>query len=175
MERGRGIYLPTYCVSPAAQDVILYQCPTLPQGYSPTSGKPSPKFTNYTLDVTEMMRLLMPLADSVRERKIRTLTKSLFTTSYDSNQVSPFYRAGLGNCFYCKTQYNLYPMTSVLHHHNVPHHSLWGVCTSCTAHVNTYLKTKQFVMSRNCLPPSESYTQQTSNVWSVSYTQQTSI
>ena len=49
------------------------------QGYSPTSGKPSPKFTNYTLDVEEMMRLVTGLGDRVRERKLRAHAHKLFT------------------------------------------------------------------------------------------------
>ena len=51
------------------------------QGYSPTSGKPSPKFTNYTLDVEELMRLVTGLGDRVRERKMKILshTRGLFT------------------------------------------------------------------------------------------------
>ena len=52
------------------------------QGYSPTSGQPNPKFTNYTLDVEEMMRLMTGLGERVRERKIKALTNThnkLFT------------------------------------------------------------------------------------------------
>lgn len=51
------------------------------QGYSPTSGKPSPKFTNYTLDVVEMMRLVTGLGDRVRQRKIDMLSHNLLTVN----------------------------------------------------------------------------------------------
>ncbi|CAI8028717.1 EGF domain-specific O-linked N-acetylglucosamine transferase [Geodia barretti] len=53
------------------------------EGYSPTSGNPSPKFTNYTLDVEELMRLVTGLGDRVRERKMERHAHSLglFTTS----------------------------------------------------------------------------------------------
>jgi protein O-GlcNAc transferase len=53
------------------------------EGYSPTSGKPSPKFTNYTLDVAEMMRLVTGLGDRVRQRKMDSLSHTLFTLNSD--------------------------------------------------------------------------------------------
>ena len=44
------------------------------QGLHPQLGTPHAKFTNYSFDVTEFMRLLARLTDTTRERKKNYLT-----------------------------------------------------------------------------------------------------
>ena len=44
------------------------------QGKHPTLGTPHAKFTNYTFDVEEFMRLVTDLGDHVRRRKMDTLS-----------------------------------------------------------------------------------------------------
>jgi len=49
------------------------------QGFHPTMNTPHAKFTNYTFDVEEFMRLLLDLADGVIERKTAALSHSIFS------------------------------------------------------------------------------------------------
>ena len=48
------------------------------QGLHPQLGTPHAKFTNYTFDVNEFMRLMTKLGDDVRERKQAYKTHELF-------------------------------------------------------------------------------------------------
>ena len=53
------------------------------QGKHPQLGTPHAKFTNYSFDVTEFMRIMTALGESVRERKRVALTHSILKTTSD--------------------------------------------------------------------------------------------
>ena len=54
---------------------FVFLLPT--QGYHPTMNTPHAKFTNYTFDVDEFMRMVLKLADGVLDRKTATLSHNI--------------------------------------------------------------------------------------------------
>ena len=59
-----------YGYKPIELQHFIFLCTTLLQGVHPTMGTPHAKFTNYSFDVEEFMRLVINLADGVLERKM---------------------------------------------------------------------------------------------------------
>ena len=68
---------PTNCILELTTTTTTYFLP-LTQGYHPTMNTPHAKFTNYTFDVDEFMRMVLKLADKVLDRKAAILSHSIF-------------------------------------------------------------------------------------------------
>lgn len=68
---------PSNCILELTATTTTYFLP-LKQGYHPTMNTPHAKFTNYTFDVDEFMRMVLKLADEVLDRKAAVLSHSIF-------------------------------------------------------------------------------------------------